>query len=65
MAHIVDSMAPADTRDQCYRLLSERAPAKVVIDTDLPSGTWYVVRGAEPWERRAAANQAPEPTKEL
>lgn len=61
MTQSVDSVAPPDTREQCYRLLAGRAPMKVVIDTDLMPGAWYVVRGAESWERRAIANEGSQP----
>lgn len=52
-----DSLAPADTREQAYRLLAERSPVKVVIDTDLPTGAWYVVRAPHPWEREQLAQE--------
>lgn len=42
--------APADAREETYRLLASRSPAKVVIDVDLPDGVWYVVRGRTPTE---------------
>lgn len=43
--------APADSREEAYRLLAERAPARVIVDTDLPDGTWAVVRAPYEWER--------------
>lgn len=50
MTTVIDSTGAADTREQTYRLLASRAPAKVVIDTALRDGEWYVVRAPEPYE---------------
>lgn len=47
----INSVAPADTREQTYMLLSQHAPARVVIDTDLAPGQWVVVRAPYQWER--------------
>lgn len=69
MAQITDSLAPEDTRDQCYRLLSERAPQKVLIDTDLKGGAWYIVRAPHEWERQQLTSdmlaQSIRPAQEL
>jgi hypothetical protein len=59
MAQTIDSMAPADTRDQTYRLLSECSPVRVVVDTELPAGAWYVVRAPHEWERKKLAAESP------
>ena len=42
--------APADAREETYRLLAQRAPARVLVDTSMPEGTWLVVRAPQPWE---------------
>lgn len=34
------------------KLMRQREPLRVVVDSDLPEGAWYVVRGASPEERR-------------
>lgn len=39
-----DLLVPAEAREMAYSLLSQRSPAKVVIDVDLRPGQWYVVR---------------------
>lgn len=53
----VQSTGPADTREQTYRLLSGCAPARVVVDTSLKPGQWYVVRGETVDERLARLAQ--------
>lgn len=35
----------ADAREEAYRLLAQRAPARVLVDPELPVGTWVIVRG--------------------
>lgn len=59
----LDCTAPADAREQAYALLSGKSPTKVLIDTDLRQGEWYVVRAPQGWEReRLLGDQAPAPS---
>jgi hypothetical protein len=48
---VPDTYSPAETREQTYILLSQSAPKRVLIDTDLRPGEWYVVRSPHQHER--------------
>lgn len=53
MANLSDDvLVPTEAREMTYSLLSQRSPAKVVIDADLKPGEWYVVRAL--YEHEAA-----------
>lgn len=48
----VISTGPGDNRIEAYRLLSERAPVRVVVDTDMREGQWLIVRAPTEHETR-------------
>lgn len=47
--------APGEAREDTYRLLSQKSPTCVLIDTDLAPGAWYVVRYAYEHEKKDLA----------
>jgi hypothetical protein len=50
----VSSTSPTDAREQCYWLLTKESPRRVVVDSDLGPGQWYVVRAPSEYELAAA-----------
>ncbi|MBI5270681.1 MAG: hypothetical protein HY856_13500 [Burkholderiales bacterium] len=57
-----DVLVPQQARISTYELLALKSPERVVIDSDLEPGQWYVVRG--PWHHeRAAVDRAAAPER--
>lgn len=54
----IDSTSPPDAREQTYTLLAAASPRRVVIDTDLSPGTWFVVRAPRADEVELLAKMA-------